>query len=108
MCLGEELDAVLEKTLKRISATLDCESSAQRVQAFTLLIWVKKKKKNGTLNMFIRIFLSGFIHSFPLYHSAVEISDLIGQKVSMGSNQDFWLQGKSEVLLMYLLEQVVV
>ncbi|MCJ8738228.1 hypothetical protein PDJAM_G00033240 [Pangasius djambal] len=39
---GQALDAVLEKTLKRISATLDCESSAQRVQAFTLLIWVMK------------------------------------------------------------------
>ncbi|KAF4085446.1 hypothetical protein AMELA_G00118080 [Ameiurus melas] len=39
---GQALDAVLEKTLKRISATLSCESSAQRVQAFTLLIWVVK------------------------------------------------------------------
>ncbi|KAM9462795.1 MMS19 nucleotide excision repair protein homolog [Clarias gariepinus] len=39
---GQALDAVLEKTLKRISATLDCKSSAQRVQAFTLLIWVVK------------------------------------------------------------------
>ncbi|XP_060795486.1 MMS19 nucleotide excision repair protein homolog [Neoarius graeffei] len=39
---GQALDAVLEKTMKRISATLDCESSAQRVQAFTLLIWVVK------------------------------------------------------------------
>lgn len=39
---GQALDAVLEKTLKRISATLNCESSAQRVQAFTLLIWVVK------------------------------------------------------------------
>ncbi|XP_046709731.1 MMS19 nucleotide excision repair protein homolog isoform X2 [Silurus meridionalis] len=39
---GPALDAVLEKTLSRISATLECESSAQRVQAFTLLIWVTK------------------------------------------------------------------
>ncbi|KAG7325439.1 hypothetical protein KOW79_011755 [Hemibagrus wyckioides] len=39
---GQALDAVLEKTLKRINTTLDCESSAQRVQAFTLLIWVVK------------------------------------------------------------------
>lgn len=49
VCLDQALDAVLEKTLKRISATLDCESSAQRVQAFTLLIWVKNNdnlKKN--------------------------------------------------------------
>lgn len=44
VCLDQALDAVLEKTWKRISATLDCESSAQRVQAFTLLIWVKKKR----------------------------------------------------------------
>ncbi|XP_027014879.2 MMS19 nucleotide excision repair protein homolog isoform X1 [Tachysurus fulvidraco] len=39
---GQALDAVLEKTLKRINTTLDCESPAQRVQAFTLLIWVVK------------------------------------------------------------------
>lgn len=45
VCLGQTLDAVLDKTSERIGATLDCESSAQRAQAFTLLIWVKKKKK---------------------------------------------------------------
>ncbi|XP_066522374.1 MMS19 nucleotide excision repair protein homolog isoform X2 [Hoplias malabaricus] len=39
---GQALDAALEKTLKRIRETLDCESSAQRVQAFTLLVWVAK------------------------------------------------------------------
>ncbi|KAK3559804.1 hypothetical protein QTP86_020786 [Hemibagrus guttatus] len=39
---GQALDAVLEKTLKRINTTLDCESSAQRVQAFILLTWVVK------------------------------------------------------------------
>ncbi|XP_072523686.1 MMS19 nucleotide excision repair protein homolog isoform X2 [Salminus brasiliensis] len=39
---GQALDAVVEKTLERIRATLDCESSAQRIQAFTLLVWVAK------------------------------------------------------------------
>ncbi|XP_017580861.2 MMS19 nucleotide excision repair protein homolog [Pygocentrus nattereri] len=39
---GRALDAVVEKTLERIRATLDCESSAQRIQAFTLLVWVAK------------------------------------------------------------------
>lgn len=35
-------DAVVEKTLERIRATLDCESSDHRIQAFTLLVWVAK------------------------------------------------------------------
>ncbi|KAI1887019.1 hypothetical protein AGOR_G00201730 [Albula goreensis] len=39
---GEELDSMLERTMKRISSELDCASSSFRVQAFTLLLWVTK------------------------------------------------------------------
>ncbi|KAJ8404898.1 hypothetical protein AAFF_G00332850 [Aldrovandia affinis] len=39
---GEELDSVLERTMKRLSSELDCVSSPFRVQAFTLLLWVAK------------------------------------------------------------------
>ncbi|XP_076856911.1 MMS19 nucleotide excision repair protein homolog [Brachyhypopomus gauderio] len=39
---GQNLDGVLEKTLRRIQGTLDDQSSAQRVQAFTLLGWMAK------------------------------------------------------------------
>ncbi|XP_026860835.2 MMS19 nucleotide excision repair protein homolog [Electrophorus electricus] len=39
---GQTLDGVLEKTLRRISVTLDNQSSAQRIQAFNLLVWMTK------------------------------------------------------------------
>uniref|UniRef100_A0A671LU28 MMS19 nucleotide excision repair protein n=1 Tax=Sinocyclocheilus anshuiensis TaxID=1608454 RepID=A0A671LU28_9TELE len=39
---GEALDAVLERVMKRISVELENVSSAQRTQAFTLLLWVSK------------------------------------------------------------------
>ncbi|XP_016150386.1 MMS19 nucleotide excision repair protein homolog [Sinocyclocheilus grahami] len=40
---GEALDAVLERVMKRISVELENVSSAQRTQAFTLLLWVITK-----------------------------------------------------------------
>uniref|UniRef100_A0A673GQF8 MMS19 nucleotide excision repair protein n=1 Tax=Sinocyclocheilus rhinocerous TaxID=307959 RepID=A0A673GQF8_9TELE len=42
MPAGEALDAVLERVMKRISVELENVSSAQRTQAFTLLLWVSK------------------------------------------------------------------
>ncbi|KAJ8365351.1 hypothetical protein SKAU_G00141820 [Synaphobranchus kaupii] len=39
---GEQLDSVLERTMKRISSELDCASSSFHTQAFTLLLWVAK------------------------------------------------------------------
>ncbi|KAF4106984.1 MMS19 nucleotide excision repair protein homolog [Onychostoma macrolepis] len=39
---GEALDAVLERVMKRIGVELENVCSAQRTQAFTLLLWVAK------------------------------------------------------------------
>ncbi|KAL1263819.1 hypothetical protein QQF64_004174 [Cirrhinus molitorella] len=39
---GEALDAVLQRVMKRIGMELENVSSAQRTQAFTLLLWVAK------------------------------------------------------------------
>ncbi|RXN36132.1 MMS19 nucleotide excision repair-like protein [Labeo rohita] len=40
---GEALDVVLQRVMKRIGVELENISSAQRTQAFTLLLWVKTK-----------------------------------------------------------------
>ncbi|XP_066550026.1 MMS19 nucleotide excision repair protein homolog isoform X2 [Amia ocellicauda] len=39
---GEELDSLVQRTVKRIDSELDCVSSLFRVQNFTLLLWVAK------------------------------------------------------------------
>ncbi|XP_026172055.1 MMS19 nucleotide excision repair protein homolog isoform X2 [Mastacembelus armatus] len=40
--LGDSLDSLIQRTMKRVCSELDCTTSAVRTQAFTLLIWVAK------------------------------------------------------------------
>uniref|UniRef100_A0A8C6TBK8 MMS19 nucleotide excision repair protein n=1 Tax=Neogobius melanostomus TaxID=47308 RepID=A0A8C6TBK8_9GOBI len=42
MPLGEGLDSLIQRTVKRVCAELDSPNSSVRTQAFTLMIWVAK------------------------------------------------------------------